>query len=400
MWKLLIADDEPKIRRGLSRILPWEQWNIEVVGEAENGLEALELVAQLKPDIIFVDINMPFVSGLEMIEQLGQLLERCIVIVITGHDEFTYAQKALKLKVFDYILKPVVKDKLEGVVLRAINSLENTRIQEQHHQWMDDQMKSNSMILRDKFLIRWLEGLADDEEVERNQSFFNLQLNAGIGMLLLKVLGHLDTGYTRREWDRELLEFATQNVVEDSLKAQSAIIFNDTKGHIVVVFRIEELAEWIELGEKVQNKLEAVLEKTVIYEQVLVEGEIHEIPVIYQSLKADLKKKGSLSPVVVLAKKYIDRNYCQSELSLSNVAEGVQVSPTYLSKQLKRELGSSFIDYLTEVRINKAIQLMNDPAIKVYEIAEMVGYSSQHYFSNTFKKVIGSSPIMYRKGPK
>ncbi len=400
MWKLLIADDEPKIRRGLRKILPWEEWNIEVVGEAENGKEALELVTQLKPDIIFVDINMPFVSGLDMIEQLGQLLERCIVIVITGHDEFTYAQKALKLKVFDYILKPVVRDKLEGVTSRAIASLENARLQEQHHQWMDDQMKTNSSVLRDKFLVRWLEGLADDEEVERNLSFFNLQLNSTIGILLLKVLGHLDTGYTRREWDRELLEFAAQNVVEDSLKAQAATIFNDTKGHIVIIFRIEEPAEWIELGEKVQNKLEAVLEKTVIYEQRLVEGEIYEVPALYQRLKAELKKKGSLSPVVVLAKKYIDRNYYQSELSLSDVAEGVQVSPTYLSKQLKRELGASFIDYLTEVRINKAIHFMNDPAIKVYEIAEMVGYSSQHYFSNTFKKITGSSPIMYRKGTK
>src|SRR5690606_4888573 len=149
------------------------------------------------------------------------------------------------------------------------------------------------------------------------------------------------------------------------------------------------------LGEKVQSKLEAVLEKTIIFEQTLIEGDVGDIPTAYQRLKAELKKKGSLSPVVVLAKKYIDRNYYQSELTLSNVAEGVQVSPTYLSKQLKRELGSSFIDYLTEVRINKAIQFMNDPAIKVYEIAEMVGYSSQHYFSNTFKKVTGSSPITY-----
>ncbi|MGO4182357.1 response regulator [Paenibacillus sp. TAF43_2] len=127
MWKLLIADDEPKIRRGLAKVLPWKELGIELVGEAENGLQALELAEERKPDILFVDICMPFVDGLEFIERLRQTLERSIVIVISGHDEFRYAQQAVKLHVFEYMLKPVMKSKLETVVRKAVSELEQKR---------------------------------------------------------------------------------------------------------------------------------------------------------------------------------------------------------------------------------------------------------------------------------
>lgn len=400
MWKLLIADDEPKIRRGLAKIIPWQDWDIEVIGEAEDGQRALEQVERLQPDILFIDINMPFISGLDLIEQMRPYLERCIVIVITGYDEFAYAQKALKLKVFDYILKPVIKSKLESVIARAVGNLEQSRQTEEHRKWLGDQFQSNSSVIRDRFLTNWVEGLVKEEEVRRNLTYFGLGLENSCGMLLLKVISHLDTGYTHREWDKDLLEFAAKNVVEDAVRSEQAIVFGDMKGHIVVLFTNQEHLLRLGAGEKVQQKLENILEKVVLYEQRLLENAMDDIPDMYRQLVTELKKKGSLSPVVVLAKKFIDRNYHQPELSLSDVAEGVQVSPTYLSKQLKRELGLSFIDYLTEVRIRRAIQMMGDPTAKVYEIAEMVGYSSQHYFSNTFKKVTGISPLMYRKGQR
>ncbi|MGG4341082.1 response regulator transcription factor [Paenibacillus lautus] len=400
MWKLLIADDEPKIRRGLKKVLPWEDLNIQVVGEAEDGRQALDLIHQQKPDILFVDINMPFLNGLDLLEKMKQVLERCVVIVITGHDEFAYAQQALKLKVFDYILKPVVRNQLESVVARAIETLENTRQYEEHHQWVDDQLKSNSILIRDKFLVKWIDHLMDEDEVRKNLDFFGLQLRPTLGIVLLKVMSHLDTGGTHRAWDRELLEFAARNVAEDVVRSDSAAVFNDAKGHIVVLVTITETTDWSELGDKIQQRLEAIFEKVVLLDQSAVDDGIAGVPAAYRRLCDELTTKGSLSPVVVLAKKFIDRNYHQPELSLSEVANGVQVSPAYLSKQLKRELGLSFIDYLTKVRIKKAIQLLNDPAAKVYEIAEMVGYSSQHYFSNTFKKVTGSTPLIFRKGKR
>ena len=101
---------------------------------------------------------------------------------------------------------------------------------------------------------------------------------------------------------------------------------------------------------------------------------------------------------MVLAQKFIDTNYGQAELSLEEVAAAVGISAGYLSRLLKQETGLSFIEYITRVRITNAVQLMNDPAMKIYEVAEAVGYQSQHYFSRAFKKVFGRPPVEYRKG--
>lgn len=400
MWKLLIADDEPKIRRGLAKVLPWEELGIELVGEAENGLEALALAAERKPDILFVDICMPFVDGLEFIERLRQTLERCIVIVISGHDEFRYAQQAVKLHVFEYMLKPVVKAKLEGVVRKAISELELERDKERKMVWMDQQLKTNSIAIRDSFLLKWLDGIVAPEEIHGQTAFLKLGWAGAVGLIAFKVIQNVESGKSMRVWDRDLLEFALKNITEDLLAAEGArnhVVLNDKKGHIIVLGSIDNYARWLLLGTKIQDKMESLLEKTIIVEQQAAES-ADMLPALHRTLLKELGHKGSLSPIVILTKKFIDRNYGMPALTLGDVAEGVQVSPTYLSKQLKRELGLSFIDYLTEVRIRKAIQLMSDPLYKVYEIAEKVGYSSQHYFSSAFKKVTGTSPLVYKKG--
>ncbi len=101
---------------------------------------------------------------------------------------------------------------------------------------------------------------------------------------------------------------------------------------------------------------------------------------------------------MVLAQTYIDAHFGEPDLSLEEVAAAAQISPGYLSRLLKHETGFSFVDYLTRVRINKAVQIMSNPAVKVYEVAEAVGYQSQHYFSRAFKRVFGRPPVEYRKG--
>lgn len=399
MWKLLIADDEPKIRRGLMKILPWHDLNIDVVGEADNGMIALELAKELQPDILFVDVCMPFLDGLELIEQLQGVLDRCVIIVISGHDEFNYAQKAIKLNVFEYLLKPVTKNKLQIAVESAILSLEEAHQNKERNNWVDSQLHTNSIIIRDTFLLKWVNGLLSEEEIRLNLAFFNLNFTNPIGMTVFRVIQSLDMGKSSRTWNRDLLEFAVKNVAEDTLQNEAFnIMFKDTKGFIVILSSIENEADWLSITGKIQNKVEMLFEKIIIHEHRKIEGSLTEASKVYNELVTEVNTKGSLSPIVILTKIMIDNNYHNPDLSLKEVADRVQVSPTYLSKQLKKELGVSFIDYLAEVRIKRAMQFMNDPSAKIYEIAEMVGYSSQHYFSNAFKKITGVSPLLYKKG--
>ena len=126
-------------------------------------------------------------------------------------------------------------------------------------------------------------------------------------------------------------------------------------------------------------------------------GDITGFPGLYKELVDEINQKVSCTPIVLLSQKYIETHYYKEELSLQDLAQSIQISPTYLSRLLKSEIGVSFIEYLTYVRVQKAMQLMSDPTVKIYEVAERVGYSNQHYFSTAFKKVVGLSPVEYRK---
>ena len=99
MWKILIADDEPKIRQGLKDTLENFGLPVEVCAEARNGLEALEKTKELEPDILLVDICMPKLSGIKFLEELRKLKIECRIIVISGFNEFSYAKQAIRLGV-------------------------------------------------------------------------------------------------------------------------------------------------------------------------------------------------------------------------------------------------------------------------------------------------------------
>ena len=128
MYKALIADDEDIIRRGIAYFLKKDP-EIEVVAQAEDGEMALELAAEHLPDLLFVDINMPFLNGLEFIEKLEGILKNAVIIVITGYDDFKYAQKALRLGVFDYLLKPIMENTFYDAVDRAKEQLGRSKKQ-------------------------------------------------------------------------------------------------------------------------------------------------------------------------------------------------------------------------------------------------------------------------------
>ena len=116
MLRTVIIDDEDLIRQGLRQTIPWQELSFEIVGEAADGEEAIEVLQNTMPDVIITDIRMPFMSGLELVEFIKPMLPDTFIIVLSGHDEFHYAQKALQLGVYDYILKPFDLDYFEKIL--------------------------------------------------------------------------------------------------------------------------------------------------------------------------------------------------------------------------------------------------------------------------------------------
>ena len=116
--KALVADDEYMIRRGIISFLNRYE-DFEVVAEAEDGEMALELAQECSADVYFVDINMPFLNGLQFIEKLKGVQPNALVVIITGYDNFEYAREALKLEVFEYLLKPIMEDNFDEMISRV-----------------------------------------------------------------------------------------------------------------------------------------------------------------------------------------------------------------------------------------------------------------------------------------
>jgi two-component system response regulator YesN len=125
---LLIADDEASIRNGLSTVVPWEEFGIMIVGKAQNGEEAYDIIKKCHPDIVITDIRMPGMSGLEMMEKVKQENIHTNFIILSGYGDFQYAQKAIQLGAKNYFLKPIKIDEL----VTEIRNIKETILQSDH----------------------------------------------------------------------------------------------------------------------------------------------------------------------------------------------------------------------------------------------------------------------------
>lgn len=107
MYTIVIADDEVELRQALIRRIDWEDVGFQVVGEAENGAEALELVEKLEPDLLLTDVRMPFMSGIELAREVREIRPTMQIAFLSGYDDFTYAQQAIQYNIISYMLKPI-----------------------------------------------------------------------------------------------------------------------------------------------------------------------------------------------------------------------------------------------------------------------------------------------------
>lgn len=197
MMKVLLVEDEAVIRQGLKMTTPWNEFDLEVVGEAVDGEDGEEKILRLKPDIVITDIKMPKIGGLEMIEHLQGRVS-CEYIILSGYDEFAFAKKAMHLDVHSYLLKPVDDQELREVLINTVNRVrEKHRIYQSISRKIEDPTLSASVNMRniqDKYLERALKILR-----ERYQENLTLKTVADDLFISDSYLGKLfksKTGYT------------------------------------------------------------------------------------------------------------------------------------------------------------------------------------------------------------
>lgn len=124
LYRIMLVDDEEEVRKAIIRQMDWEQLGFTVVGDAENGEDALEKMEQSEPDVVITDIRMPYMDGLTLTARIREKYPSVKILIFSGYDDFEYAQRAIKLNVTEYILKPVNGQELAQILGRVKNSLD------------------------------------------------------------------------------------------------------------------------------------------------------------------------------------------------------------------------------------------------------------------------------------
>lgn len=168
MYKLIIVDDEQIIREGIAANTDFASLNIELVGCCENGVEALEIIKSHKPDIIMTDINMPFMNGLELAEQVLHLYPLTKIIFLTGYDRFEYVKQALRLRITDYLVKPILPNEFLKIFKKVIKTIEQEQLKETQINSLIDRVAETEQVLRDRFLNRLTKGKICTRELQGN----------------------------------------------------------------------------------------------------------------------------------------------------------------------------------------------------------------------------------------
>ena len=124
MYRVMVIDDEVSARRLLQESMDWASFGMELVGEASSGIEAINTIDELRPDIAFVDICMPFMNGIEFAQLATERYKDLVIVILTAFDDFEYARQCIRLPVVEYLLKPIVRQEVAELLTRIKESLD------------------------------------------------------------------------------------------------------------------------------------------------------------------------------------------------------------------------------------------------------------------------------------
>ncbi|NLE26179.1 MAG: response regulator [Clostridiaceae bacterium] len=264
MYRLLIVDDEYLSRYALRTLIQKKFNNIEIVGEAENGRQALELNSQLKPDIIIMDIKMPVLNGIDASAQIINEYPETNILILTAYDSFDYIKNALDIGVLGYILKPIK----EAEVVEKINKVINQMIEKTNHTDFMGMVESKINVVKpfieDELVTSFITGIFDKEKTQSYIDFLQEDIKAGYFLLVSTEQYDLNgiNDYLRSRIVKE----KTMNILKRHLPLMKKCFFGKNQGNSIVVFipvdtkhSVDEIVrEAIIIGHEINRKLEII----------------------------------------------------------------------------------------------------------------------------------------------
>jgi two-component system response regulator YesN len=499
--------------------------DIDIVATASSGREAIEKALGLKPDIVFIDIHMPGIDGIEAIRQIKSVNSDTLFVILTAYEYFDYAKEALNLGVFEYLLKPINKNKLIETLNNISIEINKKRVSLIREIELKERMNKLIPSLEAQFVSDKLFSTGVQKEMEFYESIFGMNLKQGYAMTVL-----FDGVDNKSKEDSMKLNNQKQNFLDVFIiKLKSlcpCLIGNPLSDRIIVYVPTDEQENGdnvkiksIEIGKKVIEKIKGLtnlkyqigigrkydvesfgkscseayiaatnadgqsvghfedvdssnsnvenypIHKESIFSNCLLTANIKEAKEVFEeiyvwliniygedidrikskfidliflaektlpykskeldelkdtyilnilrinssdelrvqfksyltelALEIENQKKSDVDGIIPAILDYVNNNYAY-DISLNDVAKSVNLSYHYFSKIFKDEIGKSFTDYLTELRLEKSMKLLANPNISIKEVCQKIGYNDPNYYCKTFKKVTGMTPTEYR----
>lgn len=395
MYRVLIVDDEPIICKGLRDTIEWDSLGLEISGEAHNGTDALSLVQAHHPHILLTDIRMPGMDGITLIKTLRDLHVQMKIIILSGYSDYAFLKEAIRLGVDGYLLKPIDIDELISNLADLVNSIEKETFR-------TTQLDRGMELLKANTLNRLVTHAIGRGEFDEKASFLDISLTAERYLCAVCIPQSECDGLPGGTDPPMAL------VIRDlcnNLLGCKGITFVDAKYRAVMVL-------FGAPGDGLYDVADRIL--SYVSQQVISNG---HLPVLYGIGKIvdtveDLWKSyafaterfdrektateaepldGKWNSTVDRTLAYIAAHH-QEAISLKQVACVCGINTSYLGQIFKKATGESFTNYVNRFRIDKAKELLAQSTLKVYEVAEKVGFTDYHYFLKIFKKITGIVP--------
>lgn len=504
--RILIVEDEVMIRVGMGKLIESETKH-QIIGEAKNGKEGLELALRLKPDLIITDIRMPEMDGLVMMQKIRENQLKMKAVILTGYAEFEYARQAIHLGVHEYLLKPIGVEDVKEVLGRVEQSLEEEQMSPLG---LDTLLRDSYLGSEEDFKQIYLPRLKQ-ESIHREQGKFQLYLgyigmapggyieefqdkmsaikeSAAIHNCMIANIDKLQEVLCLVQGDeQELEEFQTafyrkllracrqeqvpafavdkfdeiddlykeflkvQELVSYAIVMESTQLFTEERIRLYAAGSKQNQEYLVDLENRIKSSVcngniqncSSDMEAFLAYmreQKILPENCKHgylrfvsfisnllqeidkqsfvkmqnmcfmkqigdartreEIEIVLRAIPQFLestqgKKEDIHNYTIKRAINYIREHYAEG-ISLDQTAESLDITPEYLSTLFNKEMEINFSAFVTEFRISHAKRLLKGTDMKIYEIADAVGYHDSKYFMRVFKEIQGVSPKEYR----
>lgn len=340
MLRVMIVDDEPIVREGLNKVIPWNELGAEIIFLAQNGQEAWDFIQENQVDVVLSDIKMPIMDGLELAKNIWSANNNTVMILISAYADFEYAQKAIRYNVKEYLTKPIDLENIRHIK-RVITDLaidKEIRLLSQNKDNFEYLMQANDAIIkRDEKRLKELLGTElniNIDQLTRAQDYYVASINCFYAIESIKKL-----------------EYMSVDVVSEQIRKLQSV---------------DEIKKYVE-------------------------------KIIHTGFRlATIEKKRS-EQICDIVEQIIKDKYSNLELNVGMIADELGLDAQYVGALYKKNKEVSIVSEIKEYRLKKSMELLTNTNFDVKSISEQVGFNNYRYFTTKFKEYTGMSPTDFRK---